>query len=420
MSDKLEQVQTSRPNDRLQVVYDVKAYQKGYFQSLQDRVKNGVPFGICSVDEAEEILTTFGFPVITLQWWSSQISAKKLSKPYFNYMAERGYDMDHYYSLGLACTMVNDPETAPWGGLPRPAVIIGRSAPDQIMSIKELWAREYGCPFFLLEDCGTEIMPSPDRWWEKCRDHWDELIPSHLLDLRVEELRALIRLLETTTGVSFDPDKFADTIRLVNEQADYFRKARDLIAETTPCPVSLPDQFSLVPLQWYRGLPEVRDLAKAFYEETKARVDNHVGVCQNEKVRLMWSTVGLWSNTKFYRAFEEKYGAVFVNSMYVSIAADSYARELKGDPLRALASRQILLGINSVDWMVKEAKKHRCDGVVGMGSGRGPSAMCLAFEAAGIPYLELSGDNVDARNWNEEAAEAMVGEFIEKRILSKR
>lgn len=184
-------------------------------------------------------------------------------------------------------------------------------------------------------------MPSPENWWEKCREHWDELIEPHLLDLRVEELRALIRLLETNTGKSFNPDVFLDTMKMVNEQADYFRKARDLIAHTVPCPVSLPDQFSLVPLQWYRGMPEVWDLARAFYEEVQNRVDNHVGVCGNEKIRLMWSTVGLWSNTRFYRAFEEKYGAVFVGSMYVSIAADSYAREIKGgDPLRALASRQ--------------------------------------------------------------------------------
>ncbi len=404
---------------RLQSVYALKQFQDDYFNSLKENVTGGMPFGICSVDEAEEILTAFGFPSITLQWWSSQISAKKLSKPYFEYMAKRGYDMDHYYSLGLACTMVNDPETAPWGGLPKPTVIVGRTNPDQLQTIKELWAREYGCPYFSLEDVGEEIMPSPDKWWEKCREQWDELIPKHVLDLRVEEMRQLIRLLETETGKSFDPYHFREVMNLVNEQADYLRMTRDLIAHTSPCPVSLRDQFALMPMQWYRGMPEMRDLAKNLYEEVKERVDSGFAVCKNEKIRLMWTTAGLWSNTKFYKAFEEKYGAVFVASMYISIAADSYARDLKDDPLRALASRQILLGINSIDWMVKEAINHGCDAAIGLGSGRGPSPMARAFEKAGIPYLELHGDNVDARNWDEDEAEAIVSKFLEERVIAK-
>lgn len=417
MSENVPQI--PRPDDRLEVVRKFKDYQRAYFHALKERVLAGIPYGICNVDEAEEILLTFGFSVITLQWWSSKIASKKLSRPYFSYMAKLGYDMDHYYSLGLACTMVNDPETAPWGGLPRPAVIIGRTAPDQIQTIKEIWAREYNCPYFPLEDCGEEIMPSPDHWWEKCREHWDEMVPGHLLDLREQELKSLIRLLETMTGHPFNPDKFVDTMKLVNQQADYFRMARDLIAHTSPCPVSLNDQLSLVPLQWNRGNPEACAIAKEFYEETKRRVDEGIGVCSNEKIRLMWTTVGLWSNTKFYRAFEEKYGAVFVGSMYISIAADSYAREIKDAPLRALASRQIMLGINDVNWLIKETKNHNCHGAVGIGTGRGPSAMALAFEAAGIPYLELSGDFVDTRNWDEEKVEAAVAEFIEKRLMGR-
>ncbi|MCQ2609820.1 MAG: DHH family phosphoesterase, partial [Lachnospiraceae bacterium] len=40
------------------------------------------------------------------------------------------------------------------------------------------------------------------------------------------------------------------------------------------------------------------------------------------------------------------------------------------------------------------------------------------FDAAGIPYLELSGDNVDARNWDEEANEAIVSKFLEEQVLT--
>lgn len=402
---------------RLNTVYALKSWEEKHFKEVQEKVLNGSPFCLCSVDEVEEIMVAFGFPVITVQWWSSQISAKKLSKKYFTQMAEKGYDMDHYYSLGLGCTMANDPE-APWGGLPKPTVIVGRTYPDSLQSIKELWAKEFGCSYYSLEDVGEEIMPAPEKWWEKSRDHWDELIPKHVLDLRETELRQFIRFMEVQTGVPFDPYKFENTIKIVNEQADYYAKTRDLCAHTVPCPVHIRDQFSLVSMQWHRGMPEVLDMVKGLYEEVKERVDNGVAVCPNEKIRIFWATQGLWSNTQFYNAFMEKYGAVFVGSMYMSIPSDGYNRSIKGNPYRALASRQILLGVLDPNWLCKEAMNYQCDCAIGIGNGRGRSELAKTFDAAGIPYLELSGDNVDARNWDEEANEAIVSKFLEEQVLS--
>ena len=41
-----------------------------------------------------------------------------------NVLARNGYPANSckYCSLGLACTLANDPATAPWGGLPKPSV----------------------------------------------------------------------------------------------------------------------------------------------------------------------------------------------------------------------------------------------------------------------------------------------------------
>ncbi|MBQ4507208.1 MAG: 2-hydroxyacyl-CoA dehydratase [Firmicutes bacterium] len=416
MADEVKK--DAKKTERLKAVYALKAWESNHFQELQEKVKGGSPFCVCNVDEAEEIMVTFGIPCITTQWWSSQISAKKMSKQYFEALAKRGYDMDHYYSLGLACTVANDPETAPWGGLPKPTLIVGSPQLDQTNSIKELWAKEFGCPYFEIECVGEDVMPAPEKWWEKSRDNWDELIPKHVLDLKEQQLREMISFVETLTGKPFDYYEFERTLEVVNEQADYYRKTRDLCAHTIPCPVGIRDQFSLVSMQWHRGNPEVRDMAKGLYEEVKERVESGFAVCKDEKIRLFWATQGLWSNTQFYNAFMEKYGAVFVASMYMSIPSDGYYRAIKGNALRALASRQILLGVLDPNWLAKEAKNYMCDGAVGIGTGRGKSDIAIAFEKAGIPYLELSGDNVDARNWDEEANEAAVARFIEERILS--
>jgi len=398
-------------------------YQKDWFQKMKARIEAGEFFAICNADEAEEIFLTMGIPVIVKQWWSAVISAKRLSSYYFDLLEKKGYDLCRYCVLGLGCTLDNDPGRAPWGGLPKPIVIIGSTDCDAGLRITEVWARECGATLFPIEQTSQRV--PYDRWWERIKDHWDKVIEPHRLDLRVEELKGLIRFLEVTTGKIFSHDKLAEVMKLVNEQEEYFKKARDLIAQTVPCPVSLADQLANYPPQWQRGTPEGVQLTRMFYEEVKERVDKGEAACPNEKLRLMWIGVGLWTNTAFYQYFEEKYGAVFVCSMYLSIAADGYSRTvLHNDPLRALASRHVFLGLGDDDWWVKEAKLHKVQGVVQMVTQSCRLSMTapltsLKLEDAGIPVVSISCDNVDARAWDEDRIRTLVSGFIEERILSK-
>lgn len=169
------------------------------------------------------------------------------------------------------------------------------------------------------------------------------------------------------------------------------------------------------------GTPAGRDFIKAFYEEVKERVDNGIAACPNEKIRLKFSG-RLWGNTAFYQYFEEKYGAVFVDSTYTSIAADSLARRtINNDPLRAIAGRHAMLSGSGTEHGVWVAKLHKCDGVVGFRekSGR-PSPQMIAYEKAGIPTCEIPGDPVDLREWKDNEIREIVSNFIEKLLKSKR
>jgi len=230
--------------------------------------------------------------------------------------------------------------------------------------------------------------------------------------------------LEVTTAKTFSMSNLLETMELINEQEDYFRKARDLIARTVPSPVGLPDQLANYPPQWQRGTPQGLKLTRAFYEEVKERVDNGQAACPNENLRLMWIGAGLWTNTSFYQYFEKKYGAVFVCSIYLSIAADGYARRImNNDPLRTLASRYVFLGLGDDHWMAKEAKLHGVSGAIQMVSRncrlsmRAPLTR-LILEDAGIPTLAIPCDNVDARQWDEKKIISLVSNFIEERLLS--
>ena len=102
------------------------------------------------------------------------------------------------------------------------------------------------------------------------------------------------------------------------------------------------------------------DAARALHDEVAARAAGGRG--PDERVRLMWVGRGLWFNMAFYQHFEERYGAVFVWSMYLAVAADGYLR-YGDDPLRTLAARfaafaeQINMPPWSSEWYLKEARQ---------------------------------------------------------------
>ena len=96
---------------------DATAHQRQFVADLRRRViDNGEPFAIAQADTPHEIFHALDIPLISNQWWSAYISAKQLSPRYFAVLDKLGYPANscRYCSLGLACTLDNDPATAPW------------------------------------------------------------------------------------------------------------------------------------------------------------------------------------------------------------------------------------------------------------------------------------------------------------------
>jgi hypothetical protein len=61
-------------------------------------------------------------------------------------------------------------------------------------------------------------------------------------------------------------------MRLANEQAEWNRRTRDLIARTSPAPVSVADAIPAVMLpQWHRGTQYAVAARTALHDEVAAR-----------------------------------------------------------------------------------------------------------------------------------------------------
>jgi hypothetical protein len=393
-------------------------------------VENGEPFVVAQADTPHEIFHVMDIALISNQWWSAYISAKQLSARYFDAMVAKGYPDNSckYCSLGLACTLANDPASAPWGGLPKPVALVARLTCDCIQQVFMQWATALDTEFFAMEaPAWTHKDPA---WFAHSNRDWESVYETDRISLMVEEMRELIDLLERKTGRRFEQAKLEALMLKINEQEGYIAEAARMIGEARPCPVSIADQMpnTMIP-QWHRGSDWAVAHARKFRDEVADRVARGIGVASNEKLRLMWIGAGVWHDPGFYQALEERLGAVFVWSMYMPFAGPQYIRELQGRTMDALASR--ICSMNEVlhlppwmnGWMVSEAERCGIDAAVMLIppdnrlSQSGTQLTAQSLEDAGVPVLRLGADMVDAKSWDHAAMVALVENFLREAKL---
>jgi benzoyl-CoA reductase subunit B len=409
---------------------DATAFQKAFGAELRERVvERGEPFAIAQADTPHEIFHAMDIPMVSNQWWSAYISAKRLGGRYFEVLDQLGYPSNRcsYCSLGLACTLAQDPATAPWGGMPRPTVMVARLTCDCIQQVFSQWAEALGTDFFPMEAPAWEqALPG---WYQHSRTRWEEVYGAGRIALMSAEMRELIALLERKTGRRFEMARLEALMLRINEQELYLAEAAELVGSARPCPVSIVDQMpnTMIP-QWHRGTDWAVAHARRFRDEVRERVNNGLGVAQQERLRLMWIGAGLWHDTSFYQALESRLGAVFVWSMYLPFAGAQYVRELQGRTMDALASR--ICSMNEVlhlppwmcDWMVSEARRCGIDAAVMLVprdnrlSQSGTLLTRAALEAAGVPVLLLDADMVDAKHWSRDMAVQQVESFLQAKV----
>jgi benzoyl-CoA reductase subunit B len=412
---------------QLECTVRAAAHQKAWFAQLrQDVFENHKPYAIVQADMPLELFHAMDVPVVSNQWWAAVVAAKRLTPYYLDNLNSMGYHngLCRYCSLSLASSIAGDPALAPWGGLPKPALLSARLTCDCIQRVFETWAAQFGSPFVPLDAPGASELPP--RWWELSRYRWSELFESHRLDFMVAQFHSLIATLERITGSTFDLRRLRALMEGVNQQEQYFEEVLDMICQAPRTPIRMHEQVSnVMAAQWLRGSEWAIAHARAFRDEVKQRVDAGIAACPSERLRLMWVGAGLWHDTDFYTAFEEQYGAVFVWSMYLAFGPDGYIRYGLDDPLRALASRTVSFNEQlhnppwANEWIVDQAKKHRIDAALvlqplgTLPSATGSLFIERALEAAGVPVLPVAADMVDAREWNGAEMRQRVGQFLE-------
>lgn len=397
---------------RLEAVDQVRAHQRHWLDTTRKQVADGGHFAICNGDEFEEVFLAMGIPVVAINYWNYLIVAKQQKQHYFDVLNQRGYPGENFFALGLASTMA--PANAPWGGLPKPTLICGSLRYEMELRVTELWAREFKCPIIPMDFAfpTPAMQDTPSDWFPRIRDEWESLVDPQRLNYRAAQERRAITYVEQLTGRTFSVADLERCMNLINDQMDWWARARLALGAAKPCPVSMRDQMSMYQAMWHRGTEAGVKLVKDYCLEVEDRVKRGIGGYQNEKLRFFYGD----QVPAFQDWAEKTYGAVAVACSYSGFP-DAYARTVHNhDPLRALAGRHLLLVLYEANFIIGQAKDHRCDAIIMIEPHTTPEYPSIEQQMAeqhGIPYLAIPRESDDPE------VRSIIAKFIEERLQGK-
>ena len=135
----------------------------------------GEPFALVGADAPMEILRAMDIPFVVYQWWTAICAAKQMNTQMYGYIRDAGYrdDICSYCSTAYACALDPHPEEGPWGGLPKPSILITQSECSVMGKIENLMAEAFGAEQYTMQRYYEPVIT--DKWWEKTIEHWDQL-----------------------------------------------------------------------------------------------------------------------------------------------------------------------------------------------------------------------------------------------------
>lgn len=350
--------------------------------------------------------------------YGSVIAAKQQFDHYQGVIEERGYfrSLASYESLPLGYCFDPDPERAPYGGLPRPAAVVGGYMTDP--AIYELYARELGAPLFLMEDPHQQEQIAA-RWWER------EFRDPGLVDFAVNEFKQCVRFLESVTGKPYSDTTMRDYLARADEMCRLYDEITSLAYETPgPAPYTATDAYAEVSIfETHFGHEWALEHVQRLHQEVKERVHERAAAVPHERTRILWAGTPLWFNLGFYNAWEESHGTIFIETMYLP-RAKRLIQSDTADPLRATFLRRHMKYTGpspraAAELLLHQVRQYRIDAVIlpSRGATRDASAsshhMATALRQAGIPALLMDYSPFDASEWDEDTMHATVTAFIE-------
>jgi benzoyl-CoA reductase/2-hydroxyglutaryl-CoA dehydratase subunit BcrC/BadD/HgdB len=306
--------------------------------------------------------------------------------------------------------MFGEAEELPEGGLPKPDFLVTTTcACDTHLKWFQVASRLYKVPLFLL-DVPYNISGADSRHLEK--EH---------VEFYISQLEELFSFLERQTHQKLDRKKLQKVEALSNRTSELWMEIQNF-RKTVPTPMDARDAFSAVFFMLsVPGTQMAVDFYTKLHDEVEERVQNRVGVIENEKYRLIWDNLPLWFNLKIFE---------YLNSLGAVVVAETFSHVWAGslnpsEPLESLARKYLPNSANSsvqrkIDMIVSLAENFKVNGII-LPTNWGCRMMSIGetivrdavYKKLRIPSLIIDVDSSDWRNYNETQIKDRFETFLE-------
>lgn len=426
--DEKEQAKTTAVKGT-ETARKVRAMVKNLYRGASEARAQGKKVAYFMVaSQYDEILRAMDVVPVPTENYAGLCAAKRDMDRFLLKAEADGYSqvLCSYTRIGLGFDSLRKdlggmPENAPDGGMPLPDMMLGSSAVcDPRFKWYQAAGRYMNVPTYSIDVVAPPVFTDLNE----VRDHY--------IRYQREQFLGLIEFLEQQTGRKMDKERLWETIRL-GDGAWRLWYETDRLRRATPCAMPSQDHFSvMVPAYYYCGTQEAVDFFNDLYAEVKYKVENKIGVIQEEKYRILYGG-GLppWHTLWIFNYFES-FGAVFViENMYRAYDPVEVPSHVK-DPVEYLAWRAFLRltqrhekakansGNPVVERLLEMIKDYQIDGVV-FHACRSCRATTIGqvhiknqlSQFTDIPMTQLVSDMVDLRDYSEAQWKAQIGAFIE-------
>lgn len=328
------------------------------------------------------------------------------------------------------------PPDAPWGGQPKPDMMLGSG--QVICDPRNKWyqAAQHYMPDVPMYNVGLPIIPyEADYDFREVAGYYARYI--------AEQLRGLVKFLEKHTGRKMNWDRLSELVDLSDRTWNMVIEAYEL-RKAIPCPMGTGDAMNtMVPLTFMMGTQQAYDFFKGLYDELQQKNAKKEGCIPNEKYRLLWGGgLPAWFALTDFNYFESK-GAVFPAETTYRLVEPVYRLDLPktSDPIEHLAWRWVKWSTYwhdkarkrpgaspEIERLISYIEEYNIDGVV-----MHEAFSCRSWHVGliwqlnqlkkiyrNIPTLILESDIIDISSYNEADTRARIDAFIDTLEAAKR
>ena len=399
-----------------------------YTQAIEAKARSQPVAYAMVASQYDEIIRAMGVMPIWTENYAGLCAAKRDAERFLVKAEMEGYSnvLCSYARTGIGFDSLRRelgeiPPNSPDGGMAMPDVLLGSSAMcDPRYKWYQALGRYMNIPTYNID----VVTPPVDADLTEVADYY--------IKYQFEQLKGLVDFLERQTKNRLDKDRLWETIRLGDEVWRLWYEV-DQLRQAIPAPMPSQDHFNvMVPAHFLCGTPEAVAFFQELYAEVRNRVENKIGVIEDEKYRLLYGG-GLppWHTMWMFNYFES-FGAVFIIENVYRIYDPVEVPAKVKDPIEYIAWRSFLRqtqrfdkaknrsGNPFVERLLEFIEDYKIDGVIfhACRSCRATSlgqvhAKNLLRKYTDIPSMQLISDMVDLRDYSEVQWKTQINAFVE-------